>query len=51
MYRLELWFRKKDEVIAKELLGPRRAPAIVCAVLRTAHRGLSVAPIVPSGPP
>ena len=25
MYRLELWFRKKDEAVAKELLGTRRA--------------------------
>ena len=23
MYRLELWFRKKDDAIAKELLGGR----------------------------
>ena len=50
MYRLELWFRKKDEVIAKELLGPRRAPAIVCAVLHTEHRGLSVARSPPPSP-
>ena len=26
MYRLELWFRKKDETIAKELLGPQPRP-------------------------
>ena len=31
MYRLELWFRKKDEAVAKELLGTRRAPATACA--------------------
>ena len=31
MYRLELWFRKKDEAVAKELLGTRRALATACA--------------------
>ena len=31
MYRLELWFRKKDEAVAKELLGTRRAPVTACA--------------------
>ena len=37
MYRLELWFRKKDETIAKELLGPQPRPRHrVCGVTHRA---------------
>ena len=52
MYRLELWFRKKDEAVAKELLGTRRAPATVCrSTLSTVALALPAPPLPPDPSP